>query len=148
MKFFLIATLHFLFVFTLKAEKYTYESSSSVISDHIKISKDLTSTTVNIESRWTDSFGEYGTNKCNGHILEESEEISLIVFCENIASNGDKFWTQLLRDKDMEAGIGRLKYLNATGKYKKFIGTECPYAVNYLNKKINFVKQICNLNND
>ena len=148
MKFFLIATLHFLFVFTLKAEKYTYESSSSVISDHIKISKDLTSTTVNIESRWTDSFGEYGTNKCNGHILEESEEISLIVFCENTASNGDKFWTQLLRDKDMKAGIGKIRYLNATGIYKKFIGIECQYAVNYMNNQINFLKQICDLPND
>ena len=29
MKFFLIATLHFLFVFTLKAEKYTYESDEN-----------------------------------------------------------------------------------------------------------------------
>ena len=108
----------------------------------------MTSTTVNIESRWTDSYGEYGTSKCNGHILVESEKISLNVFCENIDSNGDKFWTQLLRDKDMQAGIGRLKYLNATGKYKKFIGKECPYAVNYFNKKINFFKQICDLEND
>lgn len=109
MKFFLNLTLVFLFISALKAEKYIYESSSSVISDHIKISKDLTSTTVNIESRWTDSYGEYGMNKCNGHKLAEKEKISLNVFCENTASNGDKFWTQLLRDKDMQAGIGRYK---------------------------------------
>ena len=51
MKFFLNLTPIFFFIFTLKAEKYIYESSSSVISDHIKISEDLTSTTVNIESR-------------------------------------------------------------------------------------------------
>ena len=101
----------------------------------------MTSTTVNIESRWTDSYGEYGTSKCNGHILEESEKISLIVFCENIASNGDKFWTQLLRDKDMQAGIGRLKYLNATGKYKN-LWARMSHAVNYLNKKINFLNNM------
>ena len=82
-----------MFIFTLKSEKYIYESSSSVISDHIKISKDLISTTVNIESRWVDFYGEYGTNKCNRHLLVESKKISLNVFCENIASNGDKFWT-------------------------------------------------------
>ena len=108
----------------------------------------MTSTTVNIESRWTDSFGEYGTSKCNGHILTENEKISLTVFCENIASNGDKFWTQLIREKDMDAGVGKARYLNGTGKYKKFKGLECPYAVNYMNKNINFLKQICNLPND
>ena len=24
---------------------------------------------------------------------------------------GDKYWTQLMRDRDMKAGIGRIKYL-------------------------------------
>ena len=148
MKYFFIVKLLFLIVFQLKAEKYIFESSSSVNSNHINISKELKSTIVNIESRWTDSLGEYGTSKCNGHILTEYEKISLKVFCENIASNGDKFWTQLIREKDMEAGVGRARYLNATGNYKNFIGLECSYAVNYMNNNINFLKQICDLPDD
>ena len=44
----------------------------------------------------------------------------------------------------MKAGIGRTRYLNGTGIYKKFIGIECQYAVNYMNSKINFLKQIYN----
>ena len=113
-----------------------------------EVTKSLKSTTVSIENRWTDSFGNYGTGKCNGHILTENEEISLLVFCEQTEARGDKFWTQLLRDKDMKAGIGKIRYLNATGIYKKFIGIECQYAVNYMNNKINFLKQICELPND
>ena len=148
MKYFLILKLFIFLSFSLKAEKYIFESSSSVSSDHIFLTENLKSTTVIIENRWTDSFGNYGTGKCNGHILTENEKISLTLFCEQIESNGDKFWTQLLRDKDMKAGIGKIRYLNATGIYKKFIGIECQYAVNYMNNQINFVKQICDLPND
>ena len=146
--YFLILKLVFLVSFFLKAEKYILESSSNVSSEHIEVTKSLKSTTVSIENRWTDSFGNFGTGKCNGHILTENEEISLLVFCEQTEARGDKFWTQLLRDKDMKAGIGKIKYLNATGIYKKFIGIECQYAVNYMNNKINFLKQICELPND
>ena len=80
--------------------------------------------------------------------MTENEEISLLVFCEQTEARGDKFWTQLLRDKDMKAGIGKIRDLNATGIYKKFIGIECQYAVNYMNNEINFMKQICELPND
>ena len=148
MKYILIIKVFFLTIYYLNAEQYIFESSSNVNNDHINISKKLKSTILKIESRWTDSLGEYGTSKCNGHILTENEEISLTLFCEQIESKGNKFWTQLLRDKDMKAGIGKIRYLNATGIYKKFIGIECQYAVNYMNNKINFLKQICELPND
>ena len=145
MKYILITILIFFYVFISKAGKYINESSSSVKSEHINITKDLKSTIVNIENRWTDSYGEYGTGRCNGHILTENKKISLTIYCEQLASNGDKYWTQLMRDRDMKAGIGRIKYLNGTGIYEKFIGIECPYAVNYLNEKVNFFKQICEI---
>ena len=144
----LILKLVFLVSTQVKSEKYTLESSSNVLSEHIEVTKDLKSTTVIIESRWTDSLGNYGIAKCNGHILSENQDISLLVFCESTEARGDKFWTQLLRDKDMKAGIGKVRYLNATGIYKKFIGLECQYAVNYMNNQINFLKQICELPND
>ncbi len=148
MKYFFILKLAFLLPYLLKAEKYTFQSSSSVLSEHIQVTENLISTTVTIENRWTDSLGKYGIGKCNGHILTENKEISLKVFCEQTESGGDKFWTQLLREKDMKAGIGKIRYLNATGIYKKFIGIECQYAVNYMNSKINFLKQICELPNE
>ena len=148
MKYFFILKLAFLLPYLLKAEKYTFQSSSSVLSEHIQVTENLISTTVIIENRWTDSLGKYGIGKCNGHILTENKEISLKVFCEQTESGGDKFWTQLLREKDMKAGIGKIRYLNATGIYKKFIGIECQYAVNYMNNETNFLKQICELPND
>tara|TARA_S200000501_G_C20806954_1_gene736591 strand:- start:174 stop:632 length:459 start_codon:yes stop_codon:yes gene_type:complete len=145
MRYLLIINLLLLYTLSCKAEKYYFESSSSVKYEHLKITKDFKSSTINIENRWTDSLGEYGIGKCNGHILTENKKISLTVFCEQISASGDKFWTQLIRDKDMKAGIGKIRYLNGTGKYEKFIGIECQYAVNYMNNNTNFLKQVCEL---
>ena len=122
--YFLILKLVFLVSFFLKAVKYIFEFSSNVSSEHIEVIKSLISTTVSIENRWTDSFDNYGTGKCNGHILAENKEISLSVFCEQTAARGDKFRTQLLRDKDIKSSVGKIRYLSATGVYKKFIGIE------------------------
>ena len=145
MKYFLILNLVFIYTSFSKAEKYIFESSASVVSNHVIIAENLKSTTITIENRWTDSLGEFGTGFCNGHILTENKEISLKVFCEQLASNGDRFWTRLIREKDMEAGVGKIRFIRGTGKYKKFVGLECPYAVNYMNEKINFFKQVCDL---
>ena len=127
------------------AEKYVFEASSSINSNHIVITDTIKSTTVSIENRWTDSLGEYGTGACNGHIMSENKEISLKLYCEQIASNGDRFWTNLIREKNMKVGVGKIKFIRATGKYKKLEGIECPYAVNYLNDKVNFTKLVCDL---
>ena len=42
----------------------------------------------------------------------------------------------------MGAGVGQAKYIEGTGKYKKFIGKVCPYAINYSQGGF-FYKQIC-----
>ena len=42
-----------------------------------------------------------------------------------------------------DAGIGKSIYISGTGRYLNFINKECTYAVNYLNPKVGFYKQIC-----
>ena len=132
MRYFLIIKLVFLLSTLLKAEKYILDSSSNVTSEHIELTKNLKSTTVSIENRWTDSLGKYGTGKCNGHILTENKKISLTVFCEATAASGEKFWTQLLRDKDMKAGKPPERYLKAVtpSLIHYAIGTKKPLWLN------------------
>ena len=54
--YFLLFKILFLLTSLLNAEKYILESSSNVISEDIEVTKNLKSTTVSIESRWTDSL--------------------------------------------------------------------------------------------
>ena len=50
----------------------------------------------------------------------------------------------LFRSSDMSAGIGTATYIKTTGKYKKFEGKKCTYAVSYLNDVTKgFYKHIC-----
>ena len=47
------------------------------------------------------------------------------------------------RNSVEDAGVGKAIYINGTGRYLNFINKECTYAVNYLNSKVGFYKQIC-----
>ena len=47
------------------------------------------------------------------------------------------------RNSAEDAGIGKAIYISGTGRYLNFIDKECTYAVNYLNPKVGFYKQIC-----
>ena len=126
MKYILIINFFFLTIFCLKAEQYIFESSSNVNNDHINISKKLKYTIVKIESRWTDSLGEYGSSKCNGY-----------------DNNNDKFQINLKKNSIEDAGSGKVIYISGKGRYLNFIKKEFTYAVNYINPKARFYEQIC-----
>ncbi len=141
-----IIILLFLFSTQSISKEYIIDSSSDVKSKEIIIDEGFKYTVVEIENRWTDSFGEYGTGNCFGHILTRGEIITLNLFCEQMDSKGDKFWTNLKRESEMDAGIGKITYLKGTGKYKKFENLKCTYAVRYMNRKTNFLRQKCKIN--
>lgn len=56
--------------------------------------------------------------------------------------------TQLIREKDVVAGLAKFRYLKCTVNYKKFKDLECLCALNFINNSINLIKQICDLPND
>ena len=56
---------------------------------------------------------------------------------------GEKFELNLRRNSIEDAGIGKAIYINGTGRYIDFVDKTCTYAVNYLNSKVGFYKQIC-----
>ena len=49
------------------------------------------------------------------------------------------------KSDNFDSGIGKIEYLEGTGKFKKYIGTKCVYAVSHLKKgKGSFIKAKCN----
>ena len=100
---------------------------------------------IEIDGRWKDSRGEYGLNKCYGHIKSENNIIDLEAFCEKVDSKGDKAWFTIKRNTEMQAGVGISTYMAATGKYENLIGLRCNYAVKYYDKEFNFYMHKCKL---
>ena len=59
-------------------------------------------------------------------------------------NEGDTFGLILYRSSDMSAGIGTATYIKTSGKYKKFEGKNCTYAISYLaDASKGFYKHIC-----
>ena len=96
------------------------------------------------EGSWEDTKGYYGFLKCIGPIVIDSKKrLNLNLICDGYDNNNDKFQINLKRDSIEDAGIGKAIYISGTGRYINFISKECTYAVNYLNPKVGFYKQIC-----
>ena len=92
---------------------------------------------------WKDSLGNYGTQKCFGTILLNAKRKikDWILFCEGMDQDRNTFVLEYFRNSDMEAGTGSYTFIDGNGKWKKFIGTKCNYAINYLdNAMFNFDK--------
>ena len=133
----------------LNGKDYVVDSTAELKSNTIDIDEFNKSTIAELEVRWTDSNGEFGLGKCNAHVISKKNEEIIDAYCENLDSSGDKFWTHLNRNSSqIEAGIGIITYINATGKYKKLIGKKCNYAVSYFNNLNIFFKQICKIKDE
>ena len=105
----------------------TFESSS--LKGHIK-----------------NNIGNYGNIKCNSLIeKKKSELIFLRVICEISMNDGNKVWSVLERSSSsFKAGVGESTIIDATGKFKRLVGTKCLYAVTKY-KSSSFVKEKCKL---
>ena len=96
------------------------------------------------EGSWEDNKGFYGYMKCIGPIIIDKEKnLNLNLMCDGYDNNNDRFQINLKRNSVEDAGIGKAVYISGTGRYLNFNNRECTYAVNYLNPKVGFYKQIC-----
>ena len=93
------------------------------------------------------NLGYYGIIKCSSLIETKKEKlIFLKVICEISLNDNNKIWTVLERNSEtFNAGIGRSVIIDATGKFKILIGTECMYAVTKYESS-SFVIEKCKLN--
>ena len=96
---------------------------------------------------WKDTLGDWGVVECTGtHTAHKNKGIILKNYCIGTNVEDDNFWLIMDRESDsFDAGIGEIKYVNGTGKFKKYIGTNCVYAVSHLKQgKGSFIKAKCN----
>ena len=93
--------------------------------------------------QWTNNLGYYGTATCKG-LLEKERDLSSINFlCEAVNQKGDKQYSIFKRkSNDLQSGSGKSVIVDATGDNKMLIGTECNFAVTYLNDSA-FAKMKC-----
>ena len=75
-------------------------------------------------ANWKDSLGDYGIINCLATIttIESKESAVLHAFCEAKNQKNNKFWLELNRTSDMEAGIGIATYVFGEGKYTRIAG--------------------------
>ena len=102
-----------------------------------------------VKSNWKDSLGDWGIIECTGsHTLHKKKGTIVKNYCKGTNVEDDNFWLIMDRNSnDFDAGIGELKYVKGTGKFKKYIGTKCVYAVSHLKEgKGSFIKSKCKFN--
>ena len=144
MKYFLI-TFFILFFSILNAEEFSLEWNINVkVFDKIEFIDGGNFRVNNAEGSWKDTKGFYGYLKCIGPIIVDKEKnLNLNYLCDGYDNNNDRFQINLKRNSVEDAGIGKAVYISGTGRYLNFKNKECTYAVNYLNSKVGFYKQIC-----
>ena len=89
-------------------------------------------------ANWKDSNGDYGIMNCLATIttFNINDTANLNANCEAKNNSNEKFWLNLSRTSDMNAGVGIATYLYGEGKYKKYIGKKSAYAVKYFEDRM------------
>ena len=145
-KIILIMTVTFSPFVDVNAKEYIFNGYGISKQHTINVSDNFKFSSYTSEGMWDDSNGDYGNEKCSGYVKQINKKIELEVICENINQENETFWNSRIRKSDKGGGIGQMKILNGTGKYKKFIGLVCPYGVNYKNNHA-WLKAKCKLGN-
>ncbi|MDC0651894.1 hypothetical protein OAP55_01420 [Alphaproteobacteria bacterium] len=93
---------------------------------------------------WKDSIGDYGILKCLGNYVSSKKEGTILNnYCQGSNKDGDIFWLVMQRkSKDYGGGVGKSEYIYGEGKFKRYIGAECIYAVE-ITKDFSILKQKC-----
>ncbi len=134
----LLYIIVFIVYFNARAQDYIIESNSNNTVLKTIIYPDGEEY-IHIENSglWKDNQGDYGNERCIGIIKKEKTNSNVEVRCEHTNQNGEKFWTLKIRNSQLhQSGGGVSTYIAGTGKYKKYLGIECPYGVNYIENMV------------
>ena len=91
------------------------------------------------EGTCTDNLGNYNYFLCFGLFETKSDNIIRNSFiCEQTFQDQSKIWARVERNKNTErsASIGKQIIVDATGKWKTLIGTECTYGIKTLDHNV------------
>ena len=146
MKYISIILMSFFLISNVNAKEYIFNGYGISKQDAIEVSDNFKFSSYTSEGMWDDSNGDYGNERCSGYVKQINKQIELEVICENINQDNEIFWNSRIRKSEKGGGAGKMKILNGTGKYKKFIGLTCPYGVNY-KKNYAWFKAKCKIEN-
>ncbi len=143
---FFFSLLCFVFSLSLLAKEMIIQTSATYKLETFIYSDNSTYSIYKGEGSWTNNLGDYGHIRCLGPIEKKSNFFKLNHVCEYINQDNEKMWHRVNREgnQDADAGAGKSIILDATGKFKKFLGSQCLYAIKYLDNK-NFSKSKCKL---
>lgn len=96
---------------------------------------------------WKDNLGDWGKLECAGnHTIIKGKGTTLKNYCLGTNKEGDNF--RFIMDRvsnDFNTGIGKIKYDKGTGKFEKYLGAKCVYAITFLPQgDASFIKTKCN----
>ena len=146
----ILILLCYFILFNLYSESFEIDIFFSINSNDIDIIEFPDNTKyqqIKNSANWQNTYGDYGVLKClfNIYLDEDNTNARLYGFCNGKNQDNEKLWLEFKRDtEDFDAGIGKSKFIFGTGKYKKFVGTQCIYAVKLLDNSA-FSKHKCNL---
>ena len=146
MKYISIIIMSLFLVGNINAKEYIFNGYGISKQNTIEVSDDYKFSSYTSEGMWDDSNGDYGNEKCSGYVKQINKRIELEVICENINQDNEIFWNSRIRKSEKGGGVGKMKILNGTGKYKKLIGITCPYGINY-KKNYAWFKAKCKIEN-
>ena len=146
MKYISIILMSLFLVGNVNAKEYIFNGYGISKQDAIEVSDNYKFSSYTSEGMWDDSNGDYGNEKCSGYVKQINKRIELEVICENINQDNEIFWNSRIRKSEKGGGVGKMKILNGTGKYKKLIGITCPYGINY-KKNYAWFKAKCKIEN-
>ena len=149
-----IFLLFFFLINILSGKEFSSEAYSKTQRERVKVSDSFFYENIETKGQWKDSEGQYGLFLCYGNVISENNIKKLQAFCEYIDRDNDKAWTVMTSNKkeesdnkmyqfDTTAEVGKNTYLNGSGKYKKYIGYECTFAIKYYDEEYNFLVQKC-----
>ena len=146
MKYISIIIMSLFLVGNINAKEYIFNGYGISKQNSIEVSDDYKFSSYTSEGMWDDSNGDYGNEKCSGYVKQINKQIELEVICENINQDNEIFWNSRIRKSEKGGGVGKMKILNGTGKYKRLIGIICPYGINY-KKNYAWFKAKCKIEN-
>ena len=100
------------------------------------------------EGGFKSTLAKYGSYFCEGSIYYNKKNLleSMNLFCELTDQNGDKQYTTGKRrlGSEDDIALGQTVIFDASGFWKKYVGLECTYVIEYVNN-ILFSPQKCKM---
>ena len=147
MKNFLIILLG-LYTFSANTVELKRESSGFSETEEFKFENN---TVIHYKNKttWKDNLGNYGLSNCLGLIVTDfnKEIIDYKMYCKYLDQDNHEYTHKYIRETAVSGGVGKSNIISGTGKWKKYIGVTCTYAIDYLKTAL-FLLEKCNLKNE